>query len=237
MRIEPANCVEFLEVIGTAARSQCADTVAALAMERWTPQQLSELVYNCNPEVRKLACHVLGLVGDQRAMPALATGLCDLDPHVHAFAENAAWSIWFRSGACDAQHDFARGMQAMAEEDPQKALHHFRKACAIDPQFAEAYNQCGLAHYMLEQWVEATAPCRRAIKLQPWHFGAFAGLGHCFAHTGDLDQAACCYRSALAINPRMEGVSTTLGRIEQCLGVSSGDPESTQPWPPPPPQD
>lgn len=239
MRIEPINRDEFVGVIGKAVASQCPDTIAQVAAERWTPQQICELIYEPDAQVRKLACLVLGLMGDRRAMPALAAGLCDLDPEVHRYAEDAAWSIWFRGGTHEAQQYFAQGLEAMDQEDPAAALHYLRKACGADPKFAEAFNQCALAHYMLEQWTEATAPCRRAVQLEPWHFGAMAGLGHCHAQLGDLEQAACCYRRALAINPRMHVVSNALARIEQCLGVT--DPRSSsldEPWsatPPPPP--
>ena len=34
----------------------------------------------------------------------------------------------------------------------------------------------------------------------PFHFGALAGLGHCYAHEGKLVPALRCYEQALAIN-------------------------------------
>jgi cytochrome c-type biogenesis protein CcmH/NrfG len=40
----------------------------------------------------------------------------------------------------------------------------------------------------------------------PCHFGAWAGLGHCYAHEGQLAEAVEAYERALAINPHLEGV-------------------------------
>ena len=40
----------------------------------------------------------------------------------------------------------------------------------------------------------------------PCHFGAWAGMGHCYAHLGKHDEAIRSYEKALEINPRLEGV-------------------------------
>jgi Tfp pilus assembly protein PilF len=44
-----------------------------------------------------------------------------------------------------------------------------------------------------------------------------AGMGHCYAHQGQWRQARHCYRLALAIHPRLEGIQTSLDQIEQLL--------------------
>jgi tetratricopeptide (TPR) repeat protein len=40
----------------------------------------------------------------------------------------------------------------------------------------------------------------------PCHFGAWAGMGHCYAHLGKHAEAIRSYEKALEINPRLEGV-------------------------------
>jgi hypothetical protein len=41
-----------------------------------------------------------------------------------------------------------------------------------------------------------------------------AGMGHCHAHSKRYEQARHCYRLALAINPRLEGVEASLKQID-----------------------
>ena len=47
----------------------------------------------------------------------------------------------------------------------------------------------------------------------PCHFGAWAGMGHCFLHLGQLDHAIRAYQRAIAINPHLECVRQTLAEI------------------------
>ncbi len=119
-------------------------------------------------------------------------------------AEHALWSIWFRSGCCEANHQLGKGAQAMERQEMSQAIKHFTRAIEIDPKFAEAYNQRAIAHYLLEDFDESIADCRRTTDLMPCHFGAWAGMGHCHAHTGRLQQALKCYQKALSINPHLE---------------------------------
>jgi tetratricopeptide (TPR) repeat protein len=48
----------------------------------------------------------------------------------------------------------------------------------------------------------------------PTHFGAIAGMGHCYTQLGQLDQALECYRRALEINPRMSTIARMIDRLE-----------------------
>lgn len=222
MRIETVNSEEFLNLVRPAIADCCPDDLACMVSERWTPRQLCSLLRHESVDVRKAACAVLGLVGDDRAMYCLSGSLQDDSPEVCELAEHALWSIWFRSGSPEAQGDFRRGLKAMEDNQPAEAARYFRRAHETDPNFAEAYNQCGIAHYMLEQYDRAMEDCLKAVELVPFHFGALTGLGHCHACAGDLHEAARAYRRALRVHPRMEAIATALQRIEQCLNSRTG---------------
>jgi cytochrome c-type biogenesis protein CcmH/NrfG len=49
----------------------------------------------------------------------------------------------------------------------------------------------------------------------PCHFGAWAGMGHCFLHLGQLDHALRAYDRALEINPHMRSISQAATEIRQ----------------------
>lgn len=218
MWIEPVDLAEFLTAVRPALDSASADELAR-CVDRWTPAQLCGLLSDEKPEVRKLACLVLGLVGTLAEGRCLAAALRDEDAHVNEMAEQAMWSIFFRSGSDEATYHFKLGLAAMEREEVADAAEHFHRAHQADPNFAEAYNQCAIAHYMLEEWEQARRDCERAVALLPIHFGALAGLGHCYAQMGCFAKAAESYRRALTVNPRMEGISGVLRRLEESLTV------------------
>lgn len=110
-------------------------------------------------------------------------------------------------------------------------MHHGNYVCAVekftqaiqeDSEFAEAYNQRAIALYLSERFPEAVEDCKAALTRVPQHFGAMSGMGHCHAHLGQWRQAKHCYRLALAIHPRLEGIQCSLEQIEQLLRECPG---------------
>ena len=47
----------------------------------------------------------------------------------------------------------------------------------------------------------------------PCHFGAWAGLGHCYAHEGQLVDAVEAYERALEINPHLDGIRQAVAEL------------------------
>src|SRR5690606_23566832 len=166
-------------------------------------------------DVRRVAAVVLGLVGGSSIVPCLAKALRDADTQVNEMAEHSLWSIWFRSGSPEATRPFQEGVALMAVDSYDRAVQCFSRAVEIDPELAEAFNQCALAHYFLGQYARSLKDCCQVIKLMPLHFGAIAGMGHCYTQLGDMAMALRCYRRALHINPRMSAIRTAINRLEE----------------------
>lgn len=216
MWIEPIDSTEFLRVV-RAGRPGRVDELAQRVSQRWTPQQLCQMLHHEDVDVRRTVCVVLGLVGDRRVEGCLTTALRDDDAQVNELAEHALWSLWFRASTAEAAGHFCRGISALDAEEPDAAVGHFDEALKADPQFAEAMNQRAIAHYLRDRYIESMEDSRRALQIVPCHFGALAGLGHCHAQLGNFAEAGRCYRRALQINPRMYVVAAALGRIERCF--------------------
>jgi len=214
LTIDPA---EFLEVLHPALESGDRDRVVAAVRSRWLPPQLCPLVQSPEPDVRRVAALVLGMVGDRRVTDCLARALRDPDETVHQMAEHARWSIWFRSGRPSAVKPFREGLEMLNQRAYQASIAWFREAFAADPDFSEAYNQIAIAHFFLRQWGESLEDCGQAVKLTPTHFGAIAGMGHCLMELGDLSRAFQCYRQSLTINPRMPAIASAVGRLQTSL--------------------
>jgi tetratricopeptide (TPR) repeat protein len=215
MWIEPIDKAAFMAVVAPALNVACAEQLATQVEQRWRAEQLCSLLSDESAEVRRVACVVLGLTGRLPQARCLAAALRDEDPKVNTLAEQALWSIFFRSGRDEAMEPFKAGLLALEMESPAAAVEHFGQAHEIDGEFAEALNQRAIAWYMMERYEESLADCRRTVEMLPIHFGALAGMGHCHAQQGNLKQAAAAYRQALAVNPSMDGIAALLSRIEQ----------------------
>lgn len=178
----------------------------SLVRRAWTSEQIVSLLTCEDRDARKVAALALSLVGDRGCLPSLVRVLRDPDPTANQMAEHALWSIWFRLGTPDANHQLVRGTQALGRREVEHAIEHFTRAIELCPDFAEAYNQRGMAAYLIENFEASADDCRRAVELNPDHFGAWSGLGHCCAYLGLLDEAVEAYERALEVNPHLECV-------------------------------
>jgi tetratricopeptide (TPR) repeat protein len=173
-------------------------------------------------------CAALGVIGhrgDVSHCPLLARLLHSDDCDICAAAEQALWTLWLRSGGAVAQSRLCRAVQLMQAERFPQALALLDTLIEDRPDFAEAYNQRAIARYLREDYCGAIADCRRALGLNPQHFGAMAGMGHCLAELGRNDDALQCYYAALHIHPRMEGIRQSIRAIHavqrQCRSVGA----------------
>jgi tetratricopeptide (TPR) repeat protein len=187
----------------------------AMLKQNWTKKQIVGLLSSKHCDARKVAALALSLVGCKACIPEIAEQLKDRDPMVNQMAEHALWSIWFRCGCDDANDHLARGSQAMNARQFEQAIEHFDHAIDRDPDFAEAYNQRAIVLYLQERFEESIKDCRRAAELMPCHFGAWAGMGHCYAHLGQLDAAKRAYQKALSLNPHLECISEAIEEIDR----------------------
>jgi tetratricopeptide (TPR) repeat protein len=204
---------EFIRIVRPALETSDPHQLAQTVSERWSAEDLCHLLRQGTLDARRVVCLTLGLVGDSDCVACLAAALRDRDDQVGELAEHALWSIWFRTGSAAAMPHFKRGVKAMDANHMSDAVVHFHEAVRLDPKFAEAFNQCAIAHYMLEEWSEALQDCLAVVDVIPLHFGAQSGMGHCYAQMGDMPAAARCYEHALTINPRMPAIASALSRI------------------------
>ncbi|MCC6682791.1 MAG: tetratricopeptide repeat protein [Phycisphaeraceae bacterium] len=208
----------FVSLVRPALETGDVSQMARVISYRWTGKQVATLLDHADADVRRLAAVAVGLIGERDDACRLARCLQDNDEQVVRMAEHGLWTLWFRDGSEEAQEPFERGLNLLGQHKLEEAIASFEQAYKLDPNFAEAYNQCAMAHEMLEQWREGIADCRLAIERMPCHFGAMACMGHCFAQLNDLRRALLCYREALRVHPRMLGVRTAAERLECCLG-------------------
>ncbi len=208
---------EFVEAVQPLLERRDLPGLMQILQSRWTCEQLETLVDHGTTDAKKVAALALGLVGTSRCCAGLSRLLRDPDPMINKMAEHALWSIWFRAGSPEANHQLCRGAQALDRRDFDHAIEHFNRALQLDPDFAEAYDQRALAYYFKDEYELAIHDCRETTARMPCHFGAWAGLGHCYAHLGQLEQALDAYRKALQLNPHLECIRELIEELEQRL--------------------
>lgn len=219
MNIDPK---QFLAVVRSPLEAGNAEELAEAVLGRWKPKQVCELLSAPEVDVRRVAAVTLGLVGDRSCVGCLTRALQDEDEQVNQMAEHGLWAIWFRSGDARASLPFREGVAMISTEAYEQAIDRFREAIRIDPDFAEAYNQCGIARFFMGHWRDSIEDCKQTLLRQPGHFGAAAGMGHSYTHLGDLHRALDCYRRAVTINPNMPAIARAIERLECKL---EGQPE------------
>ena len=94
-----------------------------------------------------------------------------------------------------------------------EAADYFRKSLEIDPNFAPAHNNLGLALKGQGNWSEAYHQFHVAIRFGPELAPPHNNLGELRAYKGWLDEAIAEYRQALRLDPEF-------GRAEYMLGVA-----------------
>ena len=213
--LEPINPVDFVARLEPMLATNDLNGLLHTLQNDFSSHQLKSLMTCPCGDARKVATLALGLVGGCCCIPYLTLQLADPDPMANQIAEHALWSIWFRMSSPAANDLLSRGTRSMETAEFQAAEQLYTQAIAIDSQFSEAYNQRAILYYLRENFEDSISDCKSAIELMPCHFGAWAGMGHCYTQLNQISQAIGCYEKALQINPRMDCIREALGELRK----------------------
>ncbi len=106
----------------------------------------------------------------------------------------------------------------LAQERWTDAEDWTRKALAIRPDYAEAYNNLGVALQGQSKPAEAVASYRQALLIKPDYAEAYNNLGNALQGQGNLDEALASYRQALLIKPDYAEAYNNLGVVLEGQG-------------------
>ncbi len=110
-------------------------------------------------------------------------------------------SVWLQSDSDTANLLMQRAMVSTQAGQYPLALSLFNKLVALEPGWAEAWNQRATTRFLAGDADGAMTDINRAIKLEPRHFGALVGMGMILQGEG-LDKSALeIFNKALAIYP------------------------------------
>ena len=98
--------------------------------------------------------------------------------------------------AQSAEEWYETGNEYLYAGDYKKAIEHYTKAIEIDPDFALAYNNRGVAYYNMGRYNEAIADYTKAIELDPEYAMAYNNRGVDYYYLGDIKNALADFKRA-----------------------------------------
>jgi tetratricopeptide (TPR) repeat protein len=199
-----AGALMALALVATAeAGPSRADALAALTA--------------ADVEARRIGAAGLLEAGTMSDVPALVGALRDSDAQVRRLAEAALWAVWSRSGDSAIDSILEIGVGQMREGQVEASVDTFSEIIRRRPDFAEGWNKRATAYYLLGDWRRSAADCDEVLRRNPQHFGALSGYGMIWLQLDEPTRALARFEQALAVNPNLESVQTTIDALRALL--------------------
>lgn len=216
---EPAFRLSLLELLYHDYLSKKRlSTFVEQVSRAYTVGTLEGLAERGSRLTRRAAVLALGHLAEYSSNDVLGRALRDDDRGVRTFAEDALRLVWRRVGSKAQRKELDKIVRANTARRYHEALVRATAVIAEAPDLAEAWNQRAIAHFGLGAYAESIADCHQALELNPYHFGAAAGLGQCYLELGKPRLALESFRRALGLNPNLEGVRANVTALERTLG-------------------
>jgi len=198
----------------------CDDDISSFTQavsERYTPGTLERVSQIGGRMSRRGAILSLGHLGGYDSNAAMGRALNDADRGVRLLAESGIREIWCRAGDEQQRRQLRLIMRMNASQRHEEAIDRASTLVTQSPWFAEVWNQRAIAHFSIDCYADSIRDCHQALEINPYHFGAAAGMGQCFLEQDDAMAALDCFRRALNLNPNMEGVRAQVVHLERTL--------------------
>ena len=116
-----------------------------------------------------------------------------------------------------------KGTNHIKKQQYGEAIQVFSEVIRIAANFAEGYNQRAIAYFMSDELSKSIEDCKKTVELNPFHFGALAGMGQCYLKLGDLAAAMDAFQRALEINPNLYAIERIILEIQSMLQQHFGE--------------
>ncbi len=185
--------------------------------ERYTVGTLMRLAGSQCHVSRRAAVMALGFVGGYECNASLGDALHDDDRGVRMIAETGIRQVWARAGNAVQRQQLMAVIRLNSTCQYGEALLRASQLIAQAPWFAEAWNQRSIAHFGLQRLDESIRDGHQVLEINPYHYGAAAGMGECHLEQNDALSALESFRRALKINPDLESVRAQVVRLKRAL--------------------
>lgn len=185
------------------------------ATARYNEGTLLRLLRSGDARDRQAAVLALGFLGSMKANQAIARLLKDRDETVRHLAAQTLRLLWFRA---DSDINTRELQRILRLANPVEALTSLDALIKKSSRFAEAINQRAILFFRLAEYHKSIADCQRVLQLNPFHFGAQAGMAQCYLKLNKHRAALKAFRTALRIRPDLDGVDQIVRSLEELLG-------------------
>ncbi|MEG3861962.1 tetratricopeptide repeat protein [Microcoleus sp. herbarium12] len=118
---------------------------------------------------------------------------------------------------------YTQGLKNLEQQELHPAIQYFTATIKLNPQFAPAYNDRGVARYRLGHTQSAIEDLTTAIELNPYRAKYYSNRGFMLTRLKDYTAAIADYNSALMLNPNLAQAYFNRGSIrlqmENCLAA------------------
>ena len=166
---------------------------------------------------RRAAVFALGLLGDYESNSVVGRALNDNDRGVRTLSDHAIRTLWLRCGSPAERKKLSAIVKHNSAQRHEEAVQLATQLIDRAPWLSEAWNQRAIGFYSTSQYHESINDCVQALELNPYHFGAAAGMGQCYLQLGDRVAALDAFRRALHLNPGLEGVRAQVVYLQRTL--------------------
>jgi len=120
---------------------------------------------------------------------------------------------WMRSGSDTADLLMSRALDAAKADNQPLAIELLDRVVALRPGWAEAWNKRATVFFMMGDTTRSMADIEEVLAREPRHYGALAGMGVILQSTGDTKKAYQAFKKALAVNPFLDEVKSTVEKL------------------------
>jgi tetratricopeptide (TPR) repeat protein len=130
-------------------------------------------------------------------------------------AESDILALWLESGSDTVDLLMSWSLKAIEDKDYPLALDFLDRVVTMKPDYAEGWNKRATVYYLTDDYSQSIADIKRALIIEPRHFGALAGLGSILHDIGEDKKAIEAFDQALALDPHLDVVKKALDEIHK----------------------
>jgi tetratricopeptide (TPR) repeat protein len=120
------------------------------------------------------------------------------------------WALWIRHTNDEAASAMAAAIEAMAAGAFDLARPILDRLISTHPDWSEAWNKRATLYYSMKRDEDSLQDIRRALEVEPRHFGAILGFAQISLRQRRVQEAKAAFEVARRIHPHIEGIDSII---------------------------